>query len=45
MTPLRVALLVALVAAVVVIAAAAGWFDDKAKPGSKGRAPVTTQAP
>jgi hypothetical protein len=38
-------LVVALVAAVLIVAFAAGWTDDKARPGSTGRAPVTRTSP
>jgi hypothetical protein len=41
----RAILAVVLVAAIIVIAAAAGWFNDKAKPGTSGRGTMTTQAP
>jgi hypothetical protein len=43
--PVRAILAVVLVAAIIVIAAVAGWFNDKAKPGTSGRGTVTTQAP
>jgi hypothetical protein len=38
-------LVVALVAAIVIVVFAAGWADDKARPGSTGRAPVTRTSP
>lgn len=43
--PVRAILAVVVVAAIIVIVVASGWLDDKAKPGTKGRAPVATQAP
>ena len=43
--PVRAILAVVVVAAVIIVAAVGGWFDDKAKPGTSGRSPVTTQAP
>jgi hypothetical protein len=43
--PTRILLVVALVAAVLIVAFASGWADDKAKPGSTGRAPVSSTAP
>ena len=45
MRPTRILLVVALVAAVLIVAFASGWADDKAKPGSTGRAPVSSTAP
>jgi hypothetical protein len=41
MTPARIVLLVVAVAAIVILVVASGWLNDKAKPGSTGRAPVT----
>jgi hypothetical protein len=43
--PVRAIIAVLVVAAIIVVAVASGWLDDKAKPGTSGRAPVTTQAP
>jgi hypothetical protein len=43
--PTRILLVVALVAAVLIVAFASGWADDKARPGSTGRAPVSSTAP
>jgi hypothetical protein len=34
-------LAVALVAAILIVVFASGWADDKARPGSTGRAPVS----
>ena len=42
MKPAHVLIVAALVAVVLIIVFAAGWADDKAKPGSTGRAPVST---
>jgi hypothetical protein len=42
--PARVLLVVLLVAAVLVVVFATGWADDRAKPGSTGRAPVSSTA-
>ena len=44
MHPARVLLVVLLVAAVLVVVFATGWADDRAKPGSTGRAPVSSTA-
>jgi UDP-N-acetylmuramyl pentapeptide phosphotransferase/UDP-N-acetylglucosamine-1-phosphate transferase len=41
----RILLAVLLVVAVLIVVFATGWADDRAKPGSKGRAPVSTAAP
>ena len=41
----RIMLVVLLVAAIVIVVFAAGWADDKARPGSTGRAPVTRTSP
>jgi hypothetical protein len=43
--PIRILLVVLLVAAIVVVVFATGWVDDRAKPGSTGRAPVSSTAP
>jgi hypothetical protein len=43
--PTRILLVVALVAAVLIVAFASGWADDRARPGSTGRAPVSSTAP
>jgi hypothetical protein len=43
--PIRILLVVVLLAAIVVVAFATGWADDRAKPGSTGRAPVSSTAP
>jgi lipopolysaccharide export system protein LptC len=40
----RVIIIVLAVAALVMVAFAAGWTDDKAKPGTTGRVPVTAPA-
>jgi hypothetical protein len=45
MHPVRILLVVVLVAAIVIVVFAAGWADDRAKPGSTGRAPVSSTAP
>ena len=37
----RLAIVVAIVAAILVVVFAAGWADDKARPGTSGRAPVS----
>ena len=37
----RIIIFVVAVAAVVIVMFVTGWADDKAPPGSKGRAPVT----
>lgn len=34
-----------LVAAILIVVFATGWADDRAKPGSTGRAPVSSTAP
>ena len=41
----RILLAVLLVVAVLIVVFATGWADDRAKPGSRGRAPVGTTAP
>jgi hypothetical protein len=43
--PIRILLAVLLVVAIVIVVFASGWADDRAKPGSTGRAPVTSTAP
>jgi hypothetical protein len=43
--PAPLLIVVVLVAAVLVVVFAAGWADDRAKPGSTGRAPVSATAP
>jgi hypothetical protein len=40
----RVLILVAVVAAILVVVFATGWADDKARPGTQGRTPVSTPA-
>jgi putative effector of murein hydrolase LrgA (UPF0299 family) len=37
----RVVILVVVVAAIVVVMLVTGWADDRARPGSTGRVPVT----
>ena len=41
----RILLAVLLVVAVLIVVFATGWADDRAKPGSTGRAPVSSSAP
>jgi hypothetical protein len=43
--PIRILLAVLLVVAILIVVFATGWADDRAKPGSRGRAPVSTAAP
>jgi hypothetical protein len=43
--PARILLAVLLVIAVLIVVFATGWADDRAKPGSTGRAPVSSSAP
>jgi hypothetical protein len=43
--PAQAILVVALVAAILIAVFASGWADDRAKPGSTGRAPVSATAP
>jgi hypothetical protein len=43
--PIRILLAVLLVVAILIVVFASGWADDKAKPGSSGRAPVSSTAP
>jgi hypothetical protein len=40
----RVLLVVLLIAAILVVVFASGWADDQAKPGSRGRAVVSSTA-
>jgi hypothetical protein len=42
--PIRILLAVLLVVAILIVAFASGWADDRAKPGSTGRAPVSSTA-
>jgi hypothetical protein len=42
--PVRILLAVLLVVAVLIVVFATGWADDRAKPGSTGRAPVSSTA-
>jgi hypothetical protein len=44
MHPIRILLAVLLVVAILIVAFASGWADDRAKPGSTGRAPVSSTA-
>jgi len=41
--PARIVIAVLVVVLLVVLVFATGWADDRAKPGTSGRAPVTTQ--
>ena len=41
----RIIIAVVFVVAVLVVVFATGWADDRAEPGSRGRAPVSTAAP
>jgi hypothetical protein len=43
--PIRILLAVLLIVAILIVVFASGWADDRAKPGSTGRAPVTSTAP
>jgi hypothetical protein len=43
--PLRILVVLVIVAAILIVVFAAGWADDRAKPGSAGRAPVSSTAP
>jgi hypothetical protein len=43
--PAQAILVVALVAAILIAVFASGWADDRAKPGSTGRAPVSATTP
>jgi hypothetical protein len=40
----RIVILVVTVAAIVILILATGWADDKAQPGTGGRAPVTNSS-
>jgi len=42
--PIRILLAVVLVVAILIVVFATGWADDRAKPGSTGRAPVSSTA-
>jgi hypothetical protein len=42
--PIRILLAVLLVVALLIVVFATGWADDRAKPGSTGRAPVSSTA-
>jgi hypothetical protein len=42
--PIRILLAVLLVVAILIVVFATGWADDRAKPGSTGRAPVSSTA-
>ena len=44
MHPARILLVVLVVAAILIVVFATGWADDRAKPGSTGRAPVSSTA-
>lgn len=44
MHPIRILLAVLLVVAILIVVFATGWADDRAKPGSTGRAPVSSTA-
>ena len=44
MHPIRILLAVVLVVAILIVVFATGWADDRAKPGSTGRAPVSSTA-
>jgi hypothetical protein len=41
---IRILLVVLLIVALLVVVFATGWADDRAKPGSTGRAPVSSTA-
>jgi hypothetical protein len=41
----KLLILLALAAAIIIVILATGWADDKAPPGSQGRAPVTYMPP
>ena len=45
MKPAQAILVVALVAASLIAVFATGWADDRARPGSTGRVPVSGTAP
>jgi hypothetical protein len=42
--PIRILLAVLLVVAILIVVFATGWADDRAEPGSTGRAPVSSTA-
>jgi hypothetical protein len=42
--PIRILLAVLFVIAILIVLFATGWADDRAKPGSTGRAPVSSTA-
>jgi hypothetical protein len=42
--PIRILLAVLLVVAILIVVFASGWADDRAEPGSAGRAPVSSTA-
>jgi hypothetical protein len=42
--PIRILLAVLFVVAILIVVFATGWADDRAKPGSTGRAPVSSTA-
>jgi hypothetical protein len=42
--PTRLLLVALLIAAILVAVFATGWADDRAAPGSRGRAPVSSTA-
>ena len=44
MHPIRILLAVLFVVAIQIVVFAIGWADDRAKPGSTGRAPVSSTA-
>jgi hypothetical protein len=41
----RILIAVVVVVAVLIVVFATGWADDRAEPGSRGRAPVSSTAP
>jgi hypothetical protein len=42
--PIRILIAVLFVVAILIVVFATGWADDRAKPGSTGRAPVSSTA-
>jgi hypothetical protein len=42
--PIRILLALLLIVAILIVVFASGWADDKAKPGSTGRARVSSTA-
>lgn len=44
MHPIRILLAALLIVAILIVVFASGWADDKAKPGSTGRTPVSSTA-